>query len=79
MNFLWYNRKMRKFWWVLLFTALFSTCAQTPENDSSGQALVQNSSSPRSTGRGYHFRVDASCKVVGFSIMVNGADLAVVD
>ena len=68
---------MRKLWWVLLFTALFSACAQTPsENGASAQS---NDDPDNSSRRGYFFRVDASCEAVGFSIRINDVVLLVVE
>ena len=69
---------MRKLWWVLLFMALFSACAQTPsENNSSGQK--PGISSSRSSKKKYRFYIDVSSQVIGFNIMVNGAELLVVE
>ena len=76
--FICYIKDMRKLWWVLLFVALFSTCAQTPpENNSSNQN--QSVSSSRSLKRSYLFYIDASVQAVGFSVVVNGAEILIVD
>lgn len=69
---------MRKFWPVLLFTALVSACAQTPvENNTLNRR--QDLQASRISKRSYLYYVDVSARVLGFSIMVNGAELAAID
>ena len=66
---------MRKLWWVLLFIAVFSACAQTPPgNDTTGQKPVLMPSRS-SSKRAYYYGVDAVSGVIGFSIMVNGVEV----
>ena len=56
-----------------MFVAFFSACAQTPSDN--------DSSNPRGNGPGnrpakaYHYIVDVSSRMLGFSIIVNGAEL----
>ena len=62
-----------------MFGTLFSACAQTPsENDSSTRnpTVAQARPAPR---RSYLYRIDATSKLIGFSIMVNGAEIMVAD
>ena len=73
-----YIKDMRKFWWVMLFVAFFSACAQTPsDNNSSNQG--QNAQGSRSTKKSYYYYVDVSSRVLGFNIMVNGVELLAFD
>jgi len=69
---------MRKICLVLFFSVLFSACAQTP-SESPAREPKQSVNTSRSQKKQYNFHVDASCQVLGFNIMVNGAELLVVD
>ena len=76
--YLCYNKDMRKLWWVLLFVAYFSACAQTPpENNIFSQ---KNDVTPaRAPRRSYLYRIESSTQILGFSVMVNGAEIMVAD
>jgi len=61
-----------------LFVTLFSACAQTPpDNNSSNQN--QSTSSSRNPRRSFLYRIEASVQIVGFSVMVNGAEILIFD
>ena len=64
---------MRKLWLVLLFAAIFSACAQTPSETFSSP---EKENASRSVRRKFLYRVKASSNIVGFNIMVNGAEIA---
>jgi len=56
-----------------MFVALFSACAQTPDDNS-----TEPVSSPiRPVSRSYDYWVDIAAQNLGFNIMVNGAELLV--
>ena len=62
-----------------MFVAIFSACAQTPSEKNSSnrdQVVAQARSTAK---RSYLYRIDASSKLIGFSIMVNGAEIMVSD
>lgn len=77
-DFFGYIKGMRKLWSVMLFAALVSACAQTPPENN---LPIQNQSgtSSRPSRRNYLFYIDASVQTVGFNVMVNGAEILIID
>ena len=70
---------MRNFWWVFLFIALFSACAQTPSENSASEQKPDSTPVRTSIRRNYRYNVDISSQIAGFSIMVNGAEILASD
>jgi hypothetical protein len=73
----WYIKSMRKLWWILMFVALASSCAQTPsENSSSGSGSVPTPAPVRSSSRrNPRYRMEIVSSSAAFNIMVNDVEI----
>jgi len=62
-----------------MFVSMFSACAQTPAENASPVNKRYSSKRQPKQETTFRYRVEVSSRIVGFNIMVNGADLMAAD
>jgi hypothetical protein len=75
--FICYNKCMQKSGWILLVIILFCTCAGMQTEESTAFIPELGSPSPPPVKRVYFYRIEAFSQILGFNVLVNGAEMLV--